>query len=99
MSHTFKVNLLTLQICYIQTVSNIPLPISVVFQDIGTKCKTNRKVHFILRIKRFIDTLKKKQTKTRLTGGPWTLMITWMLKELLQQVSTIILYKRASCKN
>ena len=65
MSHTFKVNLLTLQICYIQTVSNIPLPVSVVFQDIGIKCKTNKKVHFILRIQIFIDTyLKKKKTQS-----------------------------------
>ena len=78
MSHTFKVNLLTLQIWYIQTVSNIPLPVSVVFQDIGIKCKTNKKVHFILRIQIIIDTyLKKKKPKDiRLTGGPWTLMIT-----------------------
>ena len=61
MSHTFKVNVLTLQIFYIQTVSYIPFPVSVVFQDIGIKCKTGRKVHFILRTHLF---KKNKQRHT-----------------------------------
>ena len=78
MSHTFKVNLPNLQICNIGLTHSQQQPssVSVVFQDIGIKYKTNRKVHFILRIQRTFDIYSKNKQRCKTKGGLWTLKIT-----------------------